>query len=155
MGTQLFSFITSELEIYHHFISGSCLCILSTFTYFTSPDPHNSPLHKEDKYSYWGRGKAGRSISRNSSPDGHQRLPIPHSAQTEAIFDCENYRGRSFYSNKLLHLHDVIQVCKTVWGYIHVWLMTSTTPGNFNLRRWRYRLNIWSSHSETSKTGED
>lgn len=43
---------------------------------------------------------------------------------------------RSFYSNKLLYLHDTLQVSKTVWGYVHVWLMTSTTPGNFNLSRW-------------------
>lgn len=86
-----FPFITSELEIYHHFISGSCLCIQSTFTCFTSPDPLNGPLHKEDKYSYWVRGKAGRTISRNFSPDSHQHLPIPCSAQTEAFFDYKNH----------------------------------------------------------------
>lgn len=118
---------------------------------------HSTVLCTKKTNAYWVRGKAGRTISRNFSPDSHQHLPIPCSAQTEAFFDYKNHWAKeASILTKLLPLHDVIQVSKTAWGYVHVRLMTSTTPGNFNLSRWRYRAKqVVLSHSETSKTGED
>lgn len=109
-------------------------CVSSTFTCFLT-DPLNGPLHKEDKYSYWVRGKAGRTISHNFSPDSHQHLPILAQHRQKPSLTIRITEQRSFYSNKLLPLHDVIQVSKTAWGYVHVRLMASTTPGNFNLSR--------------------